>query len=130
MSGVAVVDSCVALKWFIDQEDSELALAVLDAWEADGTQPIAPPTFRYELGNVLMEYTSPINLREVEGPIDLTLATSAIEAALETVQIYGDARLIHDATALCIRWERRSLYGMLFVALAQREKATMWTADE
>jgi len=53
MSDVVVVDASVALKWVLLEADSDRAMRLLDQWESEGKEVIAPALFTYEVTNII-----------------------------------------------------------------------------
>lgn len=53
MNGLVVVDASVAVKWLIEEEDSDRAISLARVWANDGVQPVAPYLMPYEVSNAL-----------------------------------------------------------------------------
>ena len=53
MSNVVVVDASVALKWVLQETDSDRATMLLDRWINESKQMIAPALFTYEVTNII-----------------------------------------------------------------------------
>ena len=56
MSDVVIVDASVALKWVINGEDSDRALALLGEWITAELLLIVPALFAFEVTNALYQY--------------------------------------------------------------------------
>jgi predicted nucleic acid-binding protein len=129
MAAVVVVDSCLAVKWVVEQNHSSEALDLLDVWEARGVRILAPPIFPSEVGNALLKYVRGDSTMRPEDRLSLQEATALFDAVSGIVNISGDASLVARAMELCLRWQRPSVYDATFVALAEREECELWTAD-
>jgi hypothetical protein len=53
MNKVVVVDACLALKWVLPENDTDIAIMLLDTWANEGIEVIAPDLFAYEVTNIL-----------------------------------------------------------------------------
>lgn len=114
-----VVDSSVAMKWFVPEVLSDRALRLLDG----NFELLAPDLLIPECGNVLWKKISRDQLGAEEGrailhalgraPIRIVGSPALIEAALEIAMVF-----------------RRSVYDALYVALAVARECVLVTADE
>jgi len=114
-----VVDSSVAVKWFLPEVLAEPASRLLD----DSYELLAPDLLISELGNVLWKK---IGRHEIEAgdakeilaalrrvPLEMVVATDLIEAALEIAVTHA-----------------RTVYDSLYVALAVGRNCALVTADD
>ena len=53
MSGSVVVDASLAVKWLVEEDDSDKAHAVLQSWVAQDIARIAPHLLPFEVANAL-----------------------------------------------------------------------------
>ena len=53
MSGSVVVDASLAVKWLVEEDDSNKAHAVLQSWVAQDIARIAPYLMPFEVANAL-----------------------------------------------------------------------------
>lgn len=115
---VLVVDASVAVKWFVPEEGSAQALALID----DGLRLIAPELLVAEVANVAWKKQ---RRRELSGreAYDMLALLAQIEIALVSIIPLAQAALA------IARDSDRSLYDCLYVALAIRDQATLVTAD-
>lgn len=114
-----VVDSSVALKWFVPEIHSERAASLLD----DSIQLAAPDLLYPEAGNVVWKKVGRGELEAEEAreiiaglkrvPIGVTASSLLLEAAL-------DIALVH----------RRTVYDSLYAALAVAYDCVFVTADD
>lgn len=114
-----VVDSSVAMKWFVPEVLSDRALRFLD-----GTfELFAPDLLIPECGNVLWKRMSRSELRADE-------AREILRALGRTpVRIVGSQALVEAAFEIATAF-RRTVYDGLYVALAVARECVLVTADE
>ena len=53
MNGSVVVDASLAIKWLVEEDDSDKAHAVLQSWVAQDITRIAPHLMPFEVANAL-----------------------------------------------------------------------------
>ena len=53
MNGFVVVDASLAVKWLVEEDDSDKAHAMLQSWDAQDITRIAPYLLPFEVANVL-----------------------------------------------------------------------------
>ena len=117
-----VVDASVALKWVIEEEGTDEALALWDRWQAGGERVIAPPVFRAEVANALRQF--------VRRGLAATLeAADLLETLLETVAVEDPPHLYRRSLELADAFDLGAVYDALYLALAERENCEVWTAD-
>ena len=130
MSDPVVVDTSIALKWAVPEDDSAQAAALLDHWIANGYDVIAPSLYVSEVTNVLFK-------KARRGIITMADAASH----LATLILSGPALDFADDPAVNLVLSRRALelaqalglpatYDAHYLALAEREGCEYWTADE
>ncbi|MGH2345011.1 MAG: type II toxin-antitoxin system VapC family toxin [Chloroflexota bacterium] len=129
MAGNVVVDSCVAVKWVIEQSYSSEALDRLNTWQSQGIRILVPPIFPSEVGNTLLKYVRGDSTMRPEDRLALHEAMALFEVVIGIVNIDHDASLVGRAMELCVQWHRPSVYDATFVALAERQGCDLWTAD-
>ncbi len=117
-----VVDTSVVVKWFLNETDSEQALAVLQHNLQGKTRLHAPAFLRLELDSVLTK-------RVAAGFVQKSIADQ-IRAGIEHtfVQWHEIEALRDDAFRLALE-TRQSIYDCLFLALAITLAAELVTAD-
>lgn len=113
-----VVDSSVAVKWFLPEEHTEAARELL----REGNRLIAPDLVRAEVGNVMWKHwrrgeipaEAVVEVLRDLGRLPLGIESSGplMEAAWEVARHFG-----------------RSFYDSLYVALAEQAGCTLVTAD-
>ena len=122
MSGDAatrlVVDASVAVKWFVDEEGSDVADALLD-----GRRELhAPRLMAAEVGNALWRKVRMGEMERAQAEIRI--------AAISQIAIRwaDDETICSDAIRIAIDLDR-AIYDCMYLALAHRIGATMATAD-
>ena len=114
-----VVDSSVALKWFVPEALSDEAAAFLDA----SFTLLTPDLLFAEFGNILWK-------KITRGEIQPDEARDVV-AALERVPllVVSSSRLLAAALEIAVAY-RRTVYDALYIALAVDRDCTFVTADE
>lgn len=117
-----VVDASVALKWVLQEEDTEDALRLWDRWQDVSERVCAPPVFRGEVTNALHQATR----RGLIDPID---AADALGLLIPIVAIEEPEGLYDRALALAGQLSLGSTYDSLYIAVAESQGCDLWTAD-
>lgn len=113
-----VVDASVAAKWVLPEPDSDSAEALCRT----GELLIAPTLVLAEIGNAVWK-------RAVKGELTKADAAAAVESAARLFsQLLPMEQLAIRATELSIDL-RHPIYDCFYLALAEREAATLVTAD-
>ena len=112
-----VIDVCVAVKWFAEEEEAENARRLLFA----STQLLAPDVFVAELGNALHKKVRNGDMAAEDVPAAL-LSTQPI------VDLHPCMPLADTAFEIARRYQR-SFYDALYVALAIGEGTRLVTSD-
>jgi predicted nucleic acid-binding protein len=113
-----VIDASVALKWVLDEDDSDLAreLALHEAL-------VAPDLIYAECANSLW-----VKVRRKQ--LTATQAANAL-TAIQATPIRAVATQHHTASALAIAFELdRTAYDCLYLAVAVSERLVFVTADQ
>jgi predicted nucleic acid-binding protein len=96
---------------------------VWEEWDAEGRRLVAPTLLYYELANAILQY-------QRSGQVSATTAQQALEAALQLpIEPYGDRDLNRRALALASAYGLTATYDAHYLALAERLRAELWTAD-
>ncbi|HLZ81423.1 MAG TPA: type II toxin-antitoxin system VapC family toxin [Ktedonobacteraceae bacterium] len=125
MKNLVVVDANLALKWVVKEEDSGIALALLNEWNIQGIMMIAPFLLTYEVTNVLYQ-----NMRK--GKINLDQAKKILTEVLSIgieLDFSNNSALSRRAFELAHQFNLLATYDPHYVALAERENCELWTAD-
>lgn len=119
-----VVDACLVIKWLLSEEDSEVALALLDHWISSGTQRIAPYSVPFEVANAP-------HRRIVNGELTVDAGAELVENLLEShIQLRQTDGLHRRALEIATALGHGASYDSHYVALAEVLDCEFWTADE
>jgi predicted nucleic acid-binding protein len=118
----AVVDASVAVKWVVDEPDSQMAAALLERpirW-------IAPRL-------MLVEAAATLRRKVVQREIRATSAAASLGALLDAVregaiQLVEDEQLVDTALVLALELSHK-VPDCVYLALAEREGCSLCTAD-
>lgn len=125
MRNVVVVDASIALKWVIDESDSDTAEALLAMWNNEEIVMLAPILLVYEVANILYQ-----NVRK--GKITLRRAKEALEEILLIgleLDFSQDPALAMRAMELAAQYNLPAVYDPQYLALAESKGCEFWTAD-
>jgi len=119
---VAVVDASVAVKWVVDEPDSEAAAALLE-------RPIRWVAPRL----MLIEAAATLRRKVVQRELRPTSAAVSLRALLDgarrgVIRLVEDEHLVDAAFLLALELAHR-LPDCLYLALAEREGCRLCTAD-
>lgn len=123
MSSFVCIDACVAAKWVLPEEGSDLALEIYRKSREQGLMVIAPPHMPVEVVNAIRRRVA----REL---ITQTEADELLSAFLDfSVSLATPAGLYESALRLAEQFDRPTIYDTHYVALAQIAGCDLWTAD-
>jgi predicted nucleic acid-binding protein len=114
-----IVDASVAVKWVVDETESDKALALYQ----NESDLAAPTLIVAEVGNTLWKKRR----RKLITERQMTLALEALPRFLK--QLCALPELAPRAGELAVRLDH-PIYDCFYLALAQRENAAIVTADE
>ena len=123
MSGFVVVDASLAVKWLVEEEDSDKAHLVLESWVTQDVTRIAPYLMPFEVANVVHRRVTKGELR-VEATADLI--GNLLSSQLELHQSQG---LHVRALELASQFNQGAVYDSHYLALAEEFGCELWTAD-
>jgi predicted nucleic acid-binding protein len=114
-----IIDASVAVKWFIPEEDSDRAFALV------GTHQLrAPALLLTEVGNAIWKK---LRRDEVSEPLDLIARHAELGVAVEIVGD-PDGVLATRALELALQLDH-AIYDCVYLALAEASGDTLVTAD-
>lgn len=125
MRNVVVVDTSIALKWVLEEADSNKADTLLAEWIKKGMLIIAPNLLAYEITNALYRKVR-------KGEITLDRAKEALaEISLAEIEFdfSSDFTLSTRAIELANQYNLPATYDSHYLALAERKGCELWTAD-
>ena len=115
-----IVDASVIVKWFVDEEDSDRALALREEHRRGDTLLVIPEIALAEVINALRyKHTDFSALQEA--------IKSLWDVQLHVEHLSSD--LLAQASKLALQY-KLSIYDALYAALATRFGCTLITADE
>ena len=112
------VDASVAVKWVLDEEDSDRAVALRDL----GEDFIAPCLVVAEIGNAVWKRASWNELSARDAVRALRAAIGVFTRLIATTELA--ARAVEIAIDL-----QHPIYDCFYLALAERERCPLITAD-
>lgn len=118
-----VVDSSVAIKWFIVEPHSPQARRILTDYQNGAINFHAPDLINAEFGNIVWKKHIFQGLAADDAQAIINGFTKLSFALTST------ANILDDAYRLAITY-RRSVYDSLYLALSIREQCRFVTADE
>ncbi len=118
-----VVDSGIAVKWFIQEEDSDAAQFILDEYESENLSFLAPTLIYAEFGNIIWK-------KLIFQGLESTDADFAIQKFKNiSFVLTPTSILFDDAFRIAVEY-KRSFYDSLYLALSVKENCEFVTADE
>lgn len=123
MSDRVVVDASLAIKWLVQEEDSELAHALLSSWIQNETARFAPTLLRYEVVNAL-------HRRVIRDELTLDAATAFADRLQSSqIEFFHPPELHRLALRVATQAGQGAVYDSHYLALAQHLDCELWTAD-
>ncbi len=118
-----VVDSGVAVKWYVAESYSAEARRVLGEYQAGSLNFLAPDLIYAEVGNIAWKK----HLFQGMAAADAQMIIDSFRTL--TFTLTPTAALLDDAFRLAVT-HRRTVYDAMYLALSVREKCRFVTADE
>jgi predicted nucleic acid-binding protein len=121
---VICADASVAVKWILDEERSDRAIALYEA-TAKVNQPIvAPPLLPLEITNILRQ-----RIRTRDG-LSLVAAAQHLDGFLALpIEFHNPAELHFQALVLADALDLPATYDAHYLALAEHLGCELWTDD-
>lgn len=116
-----VVDTSVAVKWFLVQPYYQQAIELLDLFEQEKCKLHAPSTIYLEFANVLWKYREYLSLEELQIILKKFISLDLI--------IHDHVHLLKGAINLAAQ-HNRSVYDSIFIYLSNEIGAEFITSDE
>ena len=124
MNGSVVVDASLAVKWLVEEDDSDKAHAVLQSWVAEDITRIAPYLMPFEVANAL-------HRRVLRGELNVVDSTRMIARLLESrLELHQPPGLHARALQIASQLNQSAVYDAHYLALAESLDCELWTADE
>lgn len=123
MVDIVVVDTSLAFKWLMEEDDSERAVALVNHWNHEGVQIAAPHLMLSEISNALHRAVVKDDLPAVD-------AASLIEQLAAHRLVFHHASAVYPrALAIASELHQGAVYDSVFLALAESLDSELWTAD-
>ena len=123
MNGFVVVDASLAVKWLVEEDDSDKAHAILQSWDAQNITRIAPHLLPFEVANVL-------HRRVVSGDLRVEDSTQMIAHLLGSrLELHHPPGLHARALELAAQLKQGAAYDSHYLALAEEFDCELWTGD-
>ena len=118
MTDVVVVDASLALKWVLSEADSSTAITLLQKWNIEKTEVIAPALFTYEATNILYRQvmTNKLSYEEVKKLLTKLFAIGIL------LNFALHKEISMRAMELSHRFGLSAAYDAHYLALAEHEK--------
>lgn len=124
MSGFVVADASLAVKWLVQEPDSEKAFALAHSWARSGLRPCAPYLMPVEVASALYR-------RVRQGELALRSAARLLDALADAgIELREPPGLHASAVALAAQLQLDMVYDAHYLALAEAIDCELWTADE
>ena len=124
MSDYVVVDASIAVKWLVEEDDSDIARALKEEWGSAGFQLAAPRFLLNEVANALF---GKVANGKLTGDEAVALMRRFAQIKIE----YFDFPDLHvRAIQLTIALAHRATYDPTYLALAEHLRCQMWLADK
>ena len=123
MTDLVVVDASVVTKWLVDEDDSDRAHALLEAWDSEGIRPTAP-------GFLPAEVTNALHRRVVRRDLTLEEATVLLARLAARVELHQPTGIHARALQLASELGQGAAYDCHYLALAESLGCELWTADD
>ena len=118
-----VVDSGITVKWYIEEDDSDIAQLIYNEYEAGNISFLAPDLIYAEFGNIIWK-------KQIFKNLDANEADFAIsEFKKISFTLTPITLLFDDAYKIAVK-HKRTFYDSLYLALSVRENCEFVTADE
>ena len=123
MNGSVVVDASLAVKWLVEEDDSDKAHAALESWVAQDITRIAPHLMPFEVANALHQ-------RVRRGELSVDDSTRMMARLLESrLELHQPPNLHARALQLASQLRQGAAYDAHYLALAESLDCELWTAD-
>jgi predicted nucleic acid-binding protein len=118
-----VVDSSVAVKWFVPEVYTAEAVRILTGYENGAISFLAPDLIHAEFGNIIWKKQT------LQGLDSVAAETAIAKFRKLTFKLTSTELLLDDAYRLAVM-HKRTVYDALYLALSLRAGCQLVTADE
>ena len=114
VNGSVVVDASLAVKWLVEEDDSDKAHAALQSWVAQGIARIAPHLMPFEVANALYRHV-------LRGELTVDDSIRMIARLLESrLELHQPPNLHVRALQLASLLKQNAAYDAHYLALAEK----------
>jgi predicted nucleic acid-binding protein len=117
-----ILDCSVAVKWFVPEELSDVALGLLEQFQATSVALVVPDSFVAEIGHSLRSHVRGRKLTE-------QAAHDAIADVVALPLEVAETRSLAAPAMQLALAHMSTFYDALYIALAEREDVKVLTAD-
>ncbi|GAC1616126.1 MAG: type II toxin-antitoxin system VapC family toxin [Ktedonobacteraceae bacterium] len=125
MNNVVVVDASIAVKWVVNEEDSDVAKTLLTKWGNTKMVVTAPSLLIYEITNIFYRHVQSGKLQSEDAKKGLD---EIINKTL-TFRFSPNTTLSLRAMELAHQFGLSATYDAHYLALAELQECELWTAD-
>ena len=118
-----VIDSSVAIKWFVREPYSTEACRILDQYRIGALTMLAPDLINAEFGNVVWK-------KHLHQGLAAADAQSVIDEFRKLEFVWTPTSILLEQAYNLAVTHKRTVYDCLYVALSLRENCQFVTADE
>ncbi|MBW4538925.1 MAG: type II toxin-antitoxin system VapC family toxin [Myxacorys chilensis ATA2-1-KO14] len=118
-----VIDSGIAIKWFITEPDSSIALEILNHYQTGAIDFLAPEFIYAEFGNIVWKKQRSQGLPTDEAQ------DAIVEFQRLRLFLSSTAHLLNSAYQIAVQ-HQRTVYDSLYIALSLQENCQFVTADQ
>ena len=124
MSGSVVVDASLAIKWLVEEEDSDRAHTMLQSWVAQDITRVSPYLMPFEVANAL-------HRRVLRGELNVSQSALLLSRLLDSsLELHHLPSLHVRALELATQLRQGAAYDAHYLALAESLDCELWTADQ
>ena len=123
MPEVVVVDASIAMKWLVNEEDSDTARTLGRSWRSDSVRLAAPHIILAEVSNALYQ-------RVRRNLMSVAYAQGLLRRfVLDGLEVHHTVTLYRNAIQIASELGQDASYDSLYLALAESLDCELWTAD-
>ncbi|MCY3655233.1 MAG: type II toxin-antitoxin system VapC family toxin [Chloroflexota bacterium] len=118
-----VVDASVAVKWLVEEVDSEEAIKLGQGWAEAGVALAAPHLLPFEVANAL-------HRRVLSEELSIDRVGVLVDFLLDMgIELFGVSALHLRALTLASELNQQAAYDSHYLVLAEELDCEFWTAD-
>lgn len=114
-----ILDASVIIKWFIDEEDDDKALSILDAFQNNQITVAVPTLLFYELGNILVSKKASADMVE-----KAMVILQNLDFRIDDIGLSSFLKIHQNSVDYSI-----TFYDATYITLLEKENCQFITAD-